>query len=81
MKFTEIKVKAYSGYRVNERPSGFRFKGVDHTITRIIDQWYEGGKTSTDPLINYFKVETSSGKQFFIRYNSLFDVWSVMIQE
>ena len=78
MKFIEVEVCAYSGYMANERPVSFRFKGRQYHIIRIIDRWHEWPQNQAGPFLNYFKVETNSEEQYILRYNSLFDVWSVM---
>ncbi len=81
MKFEKIEVSAYSGYKLNEHPVSFRFRGNDYSIVKVIDRWYEGTHVSCSPCLNYFKVKAGDGKKYILRYNSLFDVWSIMIYD
>ena len=41
MKLHEIQVSTYSGYKADERPLRFVFKGKTHKIKEIISQTYE----------------------------------------
>ncbi len=77
MKFEKIQVKAYSGYKANERPVEFEFRGKHYFVAEISDRWYEGSDVSD--RLDYFRVITDDGSKHLLRYNCLFDVWSVMI--
>ena len=79
MIFDTIQVECYSGYRVNERPVAFTWRGKTWEVKEIVDRWYEGGLSAKDPYLDYFKVLTSEGKEFLLRYNSLFDAWSIAV--
>ena len=79
MKYIPVRVECYSGYRVNERPVAFSYEGRRWEISEILDRWYEGGLDPGRPEINYFKVRTSEGRDFILRYLSLFDVWSIQV--
>ena len=35
-----LKVKCYSGYKMNERPMAFTIQGRDYRVAEIIDRWY-----------------------------------------
>ncbi len=72
-----VEVEYYSGYKVNERPVAFTYQGRRHEVAEIIDRWYEGGTDPTRPEIDYFKVKTTAGEVFLLRYLSLFDAWSI----
>jgi len=78
MHYERIQVECYSGYKVNERPVAFTYQGRRHEVAEIIDCWYEGGIDPTRPEINYFKVKTTDGQSFLLRYLSLFDAWSIL---
>ena len=80
MKFHDVKVFSYSGYKSNERPTGFTFGGATYTISEIVDRWYEGGAEAQKPTLNYFKVKVDDGTEFILRYNSLFDGWSILLK-
>lgn len=79
MNFEHIKVECYSGYRANERPVAFTFQGRRWEVSEIMDRWYEDGLDAGKPEINYFKVKTSEGQVFLLRYLSLFDAWSIRV--
>ena len=81
MQFEVVAVKAYSGYRVNERPVSFHFRGREYIVQEIIDRWYEGGPDSGSVSMDYFKVLADDGREYILRYNGLFDAWAVMIQD
>jgi len=79
MPYERIKVECYSGYKANERPVAFIFQGSRREVQEIIDRWYEGGPESNFPEIDYFKVRTADGQVFILRYQSLFDAWSIQV--
>lgn len=78
MEFEVIEVFAHSGYKANERPTRFRLQGREFNVVEIIDRWYEGHPESREPYLNYFKVKAEDGKEYILRYNGLFDKWSIM---
>ncbi len=79
MAYEAIHVECYSGYRVNERPAAFTFRERRWEILEIIDRWYEGSIDASRPEISYFKVKTTEGQIFLLRYLALFDSWSIKI--
>jgi hypothetical protein len=114
MNFDTIQVECYSGYKVNERPLAFTWRGKTWKVKEIADRWYEGGLSANDPSLDrgrtrkprlvggvkgpniiklfltgkprpvggelhYFKVITDEGEEFILRYNSLFDAWSIAV--
>ena len=81
MKFEVINVNAYSGYKSDERPASFRFQGKDYKVVEIVDRWYEGSVESKNPCMNYFKVKAEDSREYVLRYNSLFDKWSILIND
>jgi hypothetical protein len=76
MHFERISVQAYSGYKVNERPKSFLYRGRQYQVIEIIDRWYEGGGGPAQ--LDYFKVITDDHQEYILRYNSLFDAWALM---
>ena len=70
-------VECYSGYKVNERPVAFIYQGERREVAEIIDRWYEGGLEPDRPAIDYFKVKTTDGQVFLLRYLTLFNTWSI----
>ncbi len=74
-----IQVECYSGYKINERPMAFTYQGHRWEIQGIVDRWHEGDIDATRPEVSYFKVKTTEGRIFILRYLSLFDSWSIGI--
>jgi hypothetical protein len=81
MPYEKIPVECYSGYKVNERPVAFTFRGRRWEVAEIVDRWYEGGLQPGHPQVNYFKVRTAEGNLFLLRYVALFDAWSIWFEE
>ena len=79
MDFEQITVECYSGYKANERPIAFTYRDRRCRVAEIIDRWYEGGTEPGRPALDYFKVRTEAGGVYILRYNSLFDAWSLSI--
>ena len=79
MHFERIAVQAYSGYRPNERPVRFAFRGRQYRIVDIADRWYEG--YSAPAHLDYFKVIADAQQHCILRYNSLFSAWSILIAD
>ncbi|MCX7982715.1 MAG: hypothetical protein N2572_07395 [Syntrophales bacterium] len=77
MGYRKVIVECLSGYKANERPMAFLYEGRRIEIAEILDRWCEGGIDPTRPPVDYFKVKTTDGDIFFLRYLSLFDTWSI----
>ena len=73
-----IDVECYSGHRANERPVAFTLRDRRFEVEQIVDRWYEGGTEPGRPELHYFKVRTTEGRLFLLRYNVLFDAWSTI---
>jgi len=78
MHFERISVQAYSGYKVNERPVSFSLRGRRYRVIEIVDRWYEG--YNGPAALDYFKVIADDGQSYILRYNSLFDAWSLLTE-
>ena len=61
-----IYVTAYSGYKGNERPHSFLVEEQLYEVEAILTRWYE-------PLFACFKLVTTDGKLFVIRYEQTSD--------
>ena len=79
MPYEKVTVECYSGHRANERTVAFIFEDRRWEIVDVIDRWLEGGVQPGRPVLDYFKVKTSEGRVFLLRYNSLFDAWAVRV--
>ncbi len=65
-----IRVDAYSGYKGNEQPRSFTVGEKEYEIATVLDQWYE-------PSAIYFKVRSTEGKTYILRYNEQDDEWTL----
>jgi len=81
MQFEQIDVSSHSGFKANERPVSFIWRGHEHLVQEIIDRWYEGGMKAGDPVLNYFKVRADISREYLIRYNALFDAWAIALSD
>ena len=69
-----ITVKAYSGYKANERPLSFSMGEQVYVIEEIIDRWY--GEDD-----DYFKVKADDGYTYIIRYHRSEDLWDLVMMD
>jgi hypothetical protein len=81
MQFEQIDVSTHSGFKADERPVSFIWRGRHYRIDAVIDRWYEGGIEAGAPALNYFKARTDTGSQYLLRYNSLFDAWAIALPD
>ncbi len=65
-----IHVDAYSFYKANERPQQFTLDEEIYEIAAVLDQWYE-------PSAMYFKVRSTEGKTYLLRYDEAVDEWTL----
>src|SRR5688572_9523749 len=74
-----IHVGAYSGYKANDRPVRFWLDPQIQDdneptglfeIAEVEDRWY-------DPTAEYFKVRTTDGKRYVLRYSLEEDDWTL----
>ncbi len=75
--FEEIQVESYAGYKEEETPRAFTHMGERHEILEIMDRWYEEKQDPRAPRQNYFKVKTSKGEVFLLRYTPRFQSWTL----
>ena len=81
MRWDQISVECYSGQKANDRPVVFTLHKQRWKVAEIIDRWYEGGVEAGQPEVNYFKVRTTEGNIFLLRYILLLDSWSIQAYE
>jgi len=65
-----IQVSCYSGYKANERPKEFTFRGRNHKVIDILDRWY-GVNDS------YFKILSEDDRIYLIRYDHDDNNWTL----
>ena len=76
-----VLVECCSVDKANERPVAFFVRGRRWEIRETIDPWYESSMKSDAPVIDYFKVKTSEGNVFILRYDMQSDEWAIRIYE
>ncbi|MEC7641868.1 MAG: hypothetical protein VYC17_06915 [Nitrospinota bacterium] len=69
-----IKVKCYSGIKVNERPVSFSLYHHAYQVCEIIDRWY--GKNSV-----HFKVKADDGNIYLLKYDEWQDKWDLVFYQ
>ncbi len=69
-----IKVKAYSGYKAEERPISFTLGEKELRVEDLLDRWY--GEDH-----EYFKLRRDDGCIYIIRYNRGEDFWELVMME
>jgi hypothetical protein len=65
-----IHVDAYSGHKANERPRQSMLDEEVYEIAAVLDRWYE-------PSAMYFKVRSTEGKTYVLRYDEHEDQWTL----
>ena len=73
MKLHDIRVSTYSGYKADERPCKFIFKGKTHTIKEITNQAYE--EISGKGLRKRYTIKTDEGLTFNLFYDENQERW------
>lgn len=63
-----IKVRAYSGYKANERPLSMEVEQKELAVVSVMDRW-------AGVEHDYFKVLADDGKVYLIRWQRNLDVW------
>jgi hypothetical protein len=76
-----IEVECYSGHRADERPVAFTLRDRRFEIEEIVDRWYEGGLEPGRPELRYFKIRTTEGRFFLLRYDPRLEAWSTTLAE
>lgn len=73
MKLHDIQVSTYSGYKADERPLRFVFKGKMHIIEGISYQTYE--EIPDNGLRKVYDVKTDAGRTFKLSYDENQNRW------
>jgi hypothetical protein len=66
----KITVKAYSGFKADERPARFVLNGRAYEVREVEDRWYS-------PEATYFRVAASDGNRYVLRHDEANDAWSL----
>ena len=73
MKLHDVQVSTHSGYKADERPLRFVFKGKTHTIKEIISQAYE--EIPGKGLRKVYDIKTDEGLTFKLFHDENQDRW------
>ena len=79
MEFEEITVRTRDEYREAQEPLSFEWRQERFEIVHILDRWYEGFLDPTRMPLRYFKVETSDGGRYLLRFHGFFRAWSLLV--
>jgi hypothetical protein len=75
----QVQVDTRDDYRGAQEPTGFVWCEQYFEIIQVTDRWYEGRMDSTRMPLRYFRVATTGGEQFLLRYHEFFHTWSILI--
>ncbi len=78
-RFEIIEVECYAGYKGDEIPRAFFRDGRRVEVVEVMDRWYEGGISRGAVQQDYYRVLTGEGDVALIRYNHVFERWSIML--
>lgn len=70
-----IKVSSYSGYKAEERPTRFTYKGKTYNVKEILNSSLE--QSTTGELRRRFAVKTEDGLVFNIHYDEMDKTWFI----
>lgn len=70
---TLIKVSSYSGYKANERPLKFNYKGKTYNVKEILSSSLE--QSTGGELRRRFAIKTDDGLLFNIHYDERDKLW------
>ena len=73
MKLHDVHVNTYSGFKADEKPLKFVFKGKMHKIKEILSQAYE--EISGKGLRREYDIKTEEGLTFKLFYDENQDQW------
>lgn len=79
MQLERITVNTRDHYQGAQEPAAFCWRDNSHQIEQILDRWYEGYLDSTRMPLRYYRVKTTEGSIFTLRYHELFAAWSILI--
>ena len=66
----KVEVETYSGFKADERPTGFLLNGHRYRVEEICDQWL-------GPDSSYFKVRANDQNLYILAYMPAADEWTL----
>jgi hypothetical protein len=79
VRLERVEVRCREHYQAQQEPLAFSWRGRDYLIQSIVDRWVEGYVDPQRVPLRYFKVLTSAGESFILRYNELFGAWAIVV--
>lgn len=70
-----ISVTTYCGYRDNEHPQSFLWRGKRYEVLRAIASWRVEENIPFGKPAMYYRIETTEGKIFDIRFEEKAERW------
>jgi hypothetical protein len=70
-----VKVECHSGYKADEYPVFFYWKGERYEVSEIRDRWYQSDRDPGWPASDYFRVKTVDGGLFLLKHDLSEDAW------
>lgn len=80
MRLERITVVTRDHYQGAQDPIAFHWRNNRYEVEEIMDRWYEGYMDSTRVPLRYFRVKTTGGRIFTLRYHEFFTAWSLLIR-
>jgi hypothetical protein len=83
MDLIPIKVECHSGFKADEYPKNFFWKGKNHIVFQVTDRWFQAEEKPEFPVADYFKVETTFGLECILKHeikNDRWYLWSVRLK-
>ena len=70
-----IRVSSYSGYKGEERPERFEYKGKTFRVLEITDRWMEGTSIAGDGIKSYFRVKGDDKRSYLLFFDPNLKEW------
>ena len=68
--YSRAHVECYAGYRGEEEPRRFTWRGEEVAVAEILDRWL-------DPNHRYFKVLSNNQDVYMLRHDTRSGVWEI----
>ncbi len=81
MRLEPVYVRSRDEYRGSQQPTEFLWREKWYKVAGVLDRWYEGRPDSTRLPMLYFRVQTTEGEQFILRYHEFFTAWSLVVPD
>ena len=68
--WTQTNVRCFSGYKANERPLAFLYRGGEILVQKVVESWYEPDRLC-------FKVMAEDGHTYRLEHHERDNSWQV----